>query len=68
MKELENSILMKVINQNSVRILGTHIKSALELYNFMLEKFPNIILRAKLGHFASYLEITPQTLSVIRGL
>ena len=67
MKEFENRILMNAINQNSERLLGTQTKSALERYNFMLEKFPNILLRAKLGHIASYLEITPQSLSVIRG-
>jgi len=68
MKEFENHVFMNVINENAERLLGTHTKSALERYNFMLEKYPKILLRAKLGHIASYLEITPQTLSVIRGL
>jgi len=68
MKELEKSIILNQLTQSSNKGLGTHIETALNRYNFMLEKHPDILLRAKLGHIASYLGITQQTLSVIRGM
>jgi len=67
MKELEKSVILNQLIQGSNKGLGTHVETALNRYNFMLQKHPDILLRAKLGHIASYLGITPQTLSVIRG-
>lgn len=49
------------------RIDSIQFHSARERYNHMLANYPDIMLRAPLGHIASYLGITPQTLSVIRG-
>lgn len=42
-------------------------QTAQERYQNLLETYPNILLRAPLGHIASYLGITQQTLSVIRA-
>ena len=41
--------------------------SARERYERLLRDHPDILLRAPLGHIASYLGITQQTLSVIRA-
>ena len=68
MKELEKSIIINQLTQSSNKGLGTHIETALSRYKFMLEKHPDILRRSKLGHVASYLGITQQTLSVIRGM
>lgn len=68
MKELEKSIILNQLTQSSNKGLSTHVETALNRYKFMLEKHPDILLRAKLGHIASYLGITQQTLSVIRGI
>ncbi|MGV8091497.1 MAG: Crp/Fnr family transcriptional regulator [Mangrovibacterium sp.] len=49
------------------RIDSIQFHSAQERYNHMRANYPDIMRRAPLGHIASYLGITPQTLSVIRG-
>jgi CRP-like cAMP-binding protein len=49
------------------RIDSIQFQSALERYNYMLANYPDIMLRAPMGHIASYLGITPQTLSVVRS-
>lgn len=49
------------------RMDSIQFQSARERYNNMLENYPDILLRAPLRHIASYLGITPQTLSVIRS-
>lgn len=43
-------------------------KTAQERYEALLEKFPDIIMRTKQKHIASYLGITPQSLSRIRKM
>jgi CRP-like cAMP-binding protein len=43
-------------------------KTALQRYETLLEKFPDIIKRTKQKHIASYLGITPQSLSRIRKM
>ena len=49
------------------RILGLLFRTAEERYAFFLKDFPKIAHRVPLGHLASYLGITQQTLSVIRA-
>jgi len=68
MRQFESKAIMDILRQSSDKLIGTHTKSALDRYNFMIKKYPNILLRAKLGHIASYLGVTQQTLSVIRGM
>ena len=41
--------------------------TAKERYEWLLKEFPDILLHTPLGHIASYLGITQQTLSVIWG-
>lgn len=49
------------------RLMLRLFKSAKESYQELLEKAPDLILRIKLGHIASYLGISQVTLSRIRS-
>ncbi len=49
------------------KLIAMQFQSAKERYQFMINKFPNISYRAPLGHIASYLGITQETLSRIRA-
>ena len=51
----------------SNRLSSIQFQSAYERYNIMMDSYRDILLRAPLGHIASYLGITQQTLSVIRA-
>ncbi len=48
-------------------INGIKFQSAEERYNALMLNYPNIFQRAKLGHIASFLGITQETLSRIRA-
>jgi len=54
------------IKQLANQLHAIKFQTAQERYLNLLETYPNILLRAPLGHIASYLGITQQTLSVIR--
>lgn len=56
--------IMMVLGQ---KIMDLQTKSAEERYNDLLEDHPDIFQRAKLGHIATYLGITQQSLSRIRA-
>lgn len=49
------------------RLASLQFRTAKERYEYLLEKQPQVIQRVSLGHVASYLGITPETLSRIRG-
>jgi len=49
------------------RYVNAHFKTAKELYENLLRKRPHILERAPLGYIASYLGISQETLSRIRG-
>ena len=49
------------------QILSIHFTDAKSRYLTLMEKFPFILQRVKLGHIASYLGITQVTLSRIRA-
>lgn len=49
------------------RFVNAHFKTAKELYNDLLLQRPHILERVSLGHIASYLGISQETLSRIRG-
>lgn len=49
------------------RIIDWQVKSAEERYIELIENYPNLFRRTKLGHIASYLGITQQSLSRIRA-
>ena len=60
-------LLIDYIKLLSNRLASIQFLSAQERYLLMMNSYRNILLRAPLGHIASYLGITQQTLSVIRG-
>ena len=60
-------ILESYYIQLEERLLSIQFKSAKERYDLLLARNPGIILRAPLGAIASYLGITQETLSRIRG-
>ena len=49
------------------KLNAIQFQTAKERYNFLIEKYPDIAYRAPLGHIASYLGITQETLSRIRA-
>ena len=60
-------VALKIISRLSEKIYSLQFRSAEQRYKDLLNTTPNILLRAPLGHIASYLGITQQTLSVIRA-
>lgn len=60
-------VALKVISRLSEKIYSLQFHSAEQRYKDLLNTMPNILLRVPLGHIASYLGITQQTLSVIRA-
>jgi len=57
----------KTMIQLQQRIVSLQFRSSQERYDSLLEKYPQIELRAPLGDIASYLGITQETLSRIRN-
>lgn len=51
----------------SAYIIGIKFQSAEERYNALMKEYPLIFQRARLGHIASFLGITQETLSRIRA-
>jgi CRP-like cAMP-binding protein len=65
-KDMVNQILQKSLNATHSRINKTFQSTAEEKYNHFLKTFPNLANRAPRHILASYLGITPETLSRIR--
>ncbi|MBC8594318.1 Crp/Fnr family transcriptional regulator [Oscillospiraceae bacterium N12] len=61
-KVLEYSLIVSQIKADSWRF-----ETARERYNLLLEHHPEIVKRAALSHIASYLLMTPETLSRVRS-
>ena len=66
-KDLFFLVAIETIKQFSDRLFSIQFQTAEQRYKLLIDNYPNILLRAPLGHIASYLGITQQTLSVIRG-
>jgi CRP-like cAMP-binding protein len=67
-KDMVNQLLQKSLNASHERINTTFQSTAEEKYNHFLKTFPNLANRAPRHMLASYLGITPETLSRIRKL
>lgn len=67
MQRLENKTLQGFLLKAGERIVALQFQTARQRYDTMMEKQPDIILRAPLGTIASYLGITQETLSRIRN-
>ncbi|UIR55349.1 Crp/Fnr family transcriptional regulator [Sphingobacterium sp. SRCM116780] len=63
---IQKALLDSLINFSN-RFYNTQFQSALERYQLLLAENPELLQNASLGHIASYLGISQQTLSVIRG-
>ena len=50
------------------RLYSLRMQRAIERYDFIMERFPQIILRVPSKYIASYLGITEETLSRIRAV
>jgi CRP/FNR family transcriptional regulator, anaerobic regulatory protein len=66
-QRLTNLILVQILEQMLEKNAALQFKNARERYQFMSEKQPQILQRVSLGHIASYLGITQETLSRIRA-
>jgi signal-transduction protein with cAMP-binding, CBS, and nucleotidyltransferase domain len=58
---------VETIKRFSDKLFSLQFQTAEQRYKSMIDNYPNILLRVPLGHIASYLGITQQTLSVIRA-
>ncbi|PWH87151.1 Crp/Fnr family transcriptional regulator [Brumimicrobium oceani] len=61
-RQVSIEMLTKVVN----KLNAIQFQTAKERYEYMLEEFPDISHRVALGHIASYLGMTQETLSRIR--
>ena len=61
-KILEESLILSQVHADLVRF-----ESALARYKKMCKRCPQVVLRAPLVHSASYLQMTPETLSRVRA-
>lgn len=66
MRKLYQMEMAKFVRQINDKYYLIQFQSAQDRYNSMLENDPDILLHASLGHIASYLGITQETLSRIR--
>jgi CRP-like cAMP-binding protein len=60
-------VTIDILNLLSQKLQSIQFQTAEQRYRIMMDMYPEILLRASLGHIASYLGITQQTLSVIRA-
>lgn len=65
--KLQNLSLKKVIAENVEQIKFLTILSPEERYRYFCKKYPNLEQRIKQKHFASFLGVTPTSLSRIRA-
>ena len=67
LEKIQNLLMVNALHYFSERLYAVQFQSAQDRYKIMMQNYPDILLRASLGHIASYLGITQQTLSVIRS-
>ena len=60
-------LLISFLKNLSDTLYAIKFQTAQECYELLLKNYPQILLRVPLGHVASFLGITQQTLSVIRA-
>ena len=67
MEKFIRLLLVNVLHTIAEKLYAIQFQTAQDRYKKLLDTQPDILLRAPLGHIASYLGITQQTLSVIRS-
>lgn len=65
--KVNSHVLRNFILQSNERIIALQFHTAQERYKLFADKNPGLLQRASLGHIASYLGITQETLSRIRA-
>lgn len=65
--QLYRRILERYYLENEQRLTSLQFATAQEKYDELVQHFPHLLQRVALGHIASYLGITPETLSRIRS-
>jgi len=60
-------ILIQILEQLLDKNAALQFNNARQRYRFITEKHPDLLQRVSLGHIASFLGITQETLSRIRG-
>ena len=60
-------ILIQILEQTLDKNAALRFKNAEERYRFITQKHPDLLQRVSLGHIASFIGITPETLSRIRA-
>jgi len=68
MEKFIRLLLVNVLHTIAEKLYSIQFQTAQDRYKKLLDTQPDILLRAPLGHIASYLGITQQTLSVIRSM
>ena len=66
MEKLVRLLTIELLTKVVHKLNGIQFQTAKERYNYILAEFPDISHRVPLGHIASYLGITQETLSRIR--
>ncbi len=66
LERMSSYVLRHFLIESNERIIAFQFQSAQERYNALIENHPSLIRRVSLGHIASYLGITQETLSRIR--
>lgn len=67
LEKIKSETLLHFLNEATERIMALQMQSAHERYNNLMLRLPEIFQRAPLGHIASFLGITQETLSRIRA-
>lgn len=67
LEKIKSETLLNFLNEATHRILALQVESAQERYHNLMERMPEVFQRAPLGHIASFLGITQETLSRIRA-
>jgi len=65
--DLVNNLLQNAYNASQNRILANISLSAIEKYEHFLQRYPDLALRIPQGMIASYLGMSPETLSRVRS-
>jgi CRP-like cAMP-binding protein len=65
--DMVNTVLQNAYNASQKRILANISLSACEKYEYFLQRYPDLAVRLPLSMIASYLGISPETLSRVRN-
>jgi len=65
--DMVNNLLQSAYNASQNRILANISLSAIEKYEHFLQRYPDLALRIPQGMIASYLGMSPETLSRVRN-